>query len=90
MPASMKDAFDKAEDAMDQIARLRAQVETLMRERAAPAMEAAVGRMDDMAHDAADELRGRAEALADAVRERPLAAIGIAIVLGFLFGRVGR
>jgi len=90
MPTLMKDAYDKAEDAMDQISRLRAQVETLMRDKAAPAMGAAAERVEGAAHDAADVVRGKADALAGVVRDKPLIAIGIAIALGFLFGRAGR
>ena len=90
MPTSTKDAFDKAEDAMAQIGRLRDQVETLLREKAAPAMEAAAERMEDVAHDAAVAMRERANALSDVVRERPLIAIGIAVAIGFLLGRTGR
>jgi ElaB/YqjD/DUF883 family membrane-anchored ribosome-binding protein len=90
MPTTMKDAFDKADDAMTQIARLRDQVETLMREKAGPAMEAAASRMEYAAHDAADAVRGRADALAGVVRDKPLIAVAIAVALGFLLGRSGR
>ena len=90
MPSTMKDAYDKAEDAMDQISRLRSQVETLMREKAVPAMGAAAERMEGAAHDAADVMRGKADALASVVRDKPLTAIAVAIALGFLFGRAGR
>jgi ElaB/YqjD/DUF883 family membrane-anchored ribosome-binding protein len=90
MPASMKDAYDKAEDAMSQISRLREQVETLMRDKAIPAMGAAAERMEGAAQDAAEVVRGRADALAGVVRDKPLTAIAIAIAIGFLFGRTGR
>jgi ElaB/YqjD/DUF883 family membrane-anchored ribosome-binding protein len=90
MQATMKEAFDKAEDAMTQIARLREQVETLMRQKAGPAFEAAAERMEYAAHDAAEAVRGRADALAGVVRGKPLIAIGIAVALGFLLGRSGR
>ena len=90
MATTMKDVHDKADDAMSQIARLREQVETLMREKAAPAMEAAADRIGGAAEDAADRMRGRAEQLAGSVRENPITAICIAAAIGFLFGRVGR
>jgi ElaB/YqjD/DUF883 family membrane-anchored ribosome-binding protein len=35
-------------------------------------------------------MRGKADALAGVVRDKPLTAIVIAIALGFLFGRAGR
>jgi ElaB/YqjD/DUF883 family membrane-anchored ribosome-binding protein len=90
MPTTMKDAFDKADDAMTQIARLREQVETLMREKATPAMAAAAERMEYAAHDAAEAVRGRADAFAGVVRDKPLIAVAIAVALGFLLGRSGR
>lgn len=90
MTTTMKDAFDKADDAMTQIARLRDQVESLMREKAAPAMEAAAERMGEAANDAADAMRGRADALAGVVRDKPLIAVCIAVAIGFLLGRTGR
>jgi len=90
MAATMKDTFDKAEDAMSQLARLREQVETLMREKAAPAIGAAAQRMEGAAEDAAEVVRGKADALASVVRDKPLTAIFIALALGFLFGRTGR
>jgi ElaB/YqjD/DUF883 family membrane-anchored ribosome-binding protein len=75
---------------MSQIHRLREQVETLMRDRVSPAVGEAAVRVGAAAHDAADEVRGRADALAGAVRGQPLVAICIAITVGFLLGRVGR
>jgi len=90
MPDNARDAMGRAEDAMAQIIRLREQVETLMRERVSPAMGEAAERFEAAAHDTADVMRGRADALAGAVRGQPLIAIGIAAIVGFLIGRVGR
>ena len=91
MPTQIRDhAADMADDAMAQIARLREQVETLMREKVAPAMGEAGERAEAAARDAADALRGRADALAGVVRQQPLAAICAAAVVGFLLGRAGR
>ena len=89
MSTTIHDAYSKAEDAMSQVARLRDQVESLMRDKATPIMSAA-RRIEATAEDAADLVRGRADQLADLVRENPLTAIGAAAVVGFLFGRVGR
>jgi ElaB/YqjD/DUF883 family membrane-anchored ribosome-binding protein len=85
-----KDATDKAEDADAQIARLREQVETLMREKVAPAVEDAAERAEEVARDAAEILRARADALAGLVRQQPLTALCVAAVIGFLLGRTGR
>ena len=87
---TIKNIADEADDAMAQIARLRAQVETLVHDKVVPAMEDAAERMEAAAHDAADVMRGRAEVLAGAVRGKPLAAILIAAAVGFLVGRMGR
>jgi ElaB/YqjD/DUF883 family membrane-anchored ribosome-binding protein len=90
VPTSIKNVSEQAEDAMSQIARLRDQVETLMRDKVAPAMGDAADRVEEAAHDAADAMRGRASALSGLVRSQPLAAICIAAVVGFLLGRTGR
>jgi ElaB/YqjD/DUF883 family membrane-anchored ribosome-binding protein len=50
----------------------------------------AAERVEAAAHDAADVMRDRASALSGVVRDRPLAAICIAAVVGFLLGRTGR
>jgi ElaB/YqjD/DUF883 family membrane-anchored ribosome-binding protein len=90
MPDDARDATGRAEDAMAQIIRLREQVEALMRDRVGSAMGDAAGRVEAAAHDAADVLYGRADALAGLVRSQPLPAICIAAAIGFLLGRVGR
>jgi ElaB/YqjD/DUF883 family membrane-anchored ribosome-binding protein len=90
MPDDARDATGRAEDAMAQIIRLREQVETLMRDLVTPAMGEAAERVQAAAHDAADMVQGRADALAGAVRTQPLAAICIAAAIGFVLGRMGR
>jgi ElaB/YqjD/DUF883 family membrane-anchored ribosome-binding protein len=85
-----KDLTDKADDAMAQIAGLRAQVDTLMREKVSPMVDAATERVGAAAQEAADTVRDRAEVLAGAVRGQPLASILIAAAVGFLLGRAGR
>ena len=89
MPSHTDEASGKAEDAMAQIARLREQVETLMREKTAQVVEGSE-RVQAAAHEAADAMRDRADALADTVRERPLVAVLIAAAVGYLIGRVAR
>ena len=44
----------------------------------------------DKVDDAADAVRGRADALAGVVRDKPLIAVAVAVALGFLLGRSGR
>jgi ElaB/YqjD/DUF883 family membrane-anchored ribosome-binding protein len=70
-----------SEDAMAQIAHLRQQVETLMREKVTPVMEDAAGRASAASREAAD-------AVAEEVRTRPLTALLIAVGVGFLVGRM--
>jgi len=88
--SQIKNLSGQADDAMSQIARLREQVENLMRDKVSPAMGDAATRAQAAASDAADMLSERADQLGGAVRQQPLAAIGIAAVVGFLLGRIGR
>jgi hypothetical protein len=77
-------------DATAQIARLREQVETLMRDRVSPAVAAAADRAQSAMHGAADSMRGQAEVLSGKVREQPLLAILIAVAVGYVLGRATR
>jgi ElaB/YqjD/DUF883 family membrane-anchored ribosome-binding protein len=77
-------------DATAQIARLREQVETLMRDRVSPAVAAAADRAQSAMHVAADTTREQVEVLSGKVREQPLLAIGIAVAVGYVLGRVTR
>ena len=80
----------KAADASEQIARLREQVESLMRDRVTPAVAAAADRAQSAMHGAADTMRGQIETLSGKVREQPLLAIGIAVAAGYVLGRATR
>ncbi|MBO0709919.1 MAG: hypothetical protein J2P47_01430 [Acetobacteraceae bacterium] len=81
---------DKANDAKEQIAKLREQVEMLMRERVTPALGNVAGRAETTARAAADMAQEQAEAISGRVREQPLVALLIAAGVGFLLGRVVR
>ncbi len=70
-------------DTQRQINQLRAQVETLMRDRVTPA----VMDMADRADTAMRRGREQAEAVSGRVQERPLVAILVAAGIGYLFGR---
>lgn len=76
------------EDAKDELARLRAQVERLMEERVTPAIAGAADQVQDYANRARESIEDQADALSDTVRERPLLAIGIATAAGYLIGRL--
>ncbi len=84
------DAKGKMEDATTQIARLREQVETLMKERVTPAMAQAAGRAEDMVYGAAGAVKDQAEMVSGRVRDQPLMAILIAVGIGYVLGRTIR
>ena len=77
-------------DAAEQIARLREQVETLMRDRVTPAVAAAADRAQVAMHEAADTMREQIETLSGKVRQQPLLAILIAAAVGYVLGRATR
>jgi ElaB/YqjD/DUF883 family membrane-anchored ribosome-binding protein len=77
-----------AEDAREELARLRAQVERLMEERVTPALAGAADTVEDYTRRARDTIEENAYALSDTVRERPLLAVGLAAVGGYVLGRL--
>ena len=81
---------DTAQDAKEQIAQLRDQVQTLMSERVTPALANAAGQAQDYARQASDMASDQAEMLSDKVRDQPLVAILIAAGAGYLLGRIAR
>lgn len=85
-----EDAKGKMEDATAQIARLREQVELLMKERVTPALAEAAGRAESAVYGAAGVVRDQADAMSGRVREQPLLAILIAAGIGYVLGRVTR
>ena len=85
MPGQIDETTDH--DAMAQIARLRAQVEALMRDRVVPTVADAAEQASSAAHDAANAARHHAETLSAKVREQPLTALLIAFAAGVLLGR---
>ena len=77
-----------ADDAREELARLRGQVEKLMSERVTPALGDAADTVQDYAHRARESIEDQADTLAEQVRDRPLVAVGIAAVAGYLLGRL--
>lgn len=75
-----------AEDAAEQIAKLRSQVEMLMKERVNPALSDLAGR----AETAMGVMKDQSEVLSGRVRDNPLVAILVALSLGYAIGRVLR
>ena len=78
------------EDTHAQIARLRAQVESLMKDRVTPVLADAAGRAESAVYSAADVVREQADAVSGRVREQPLMAVLIAMGIGFVLGRAMR
>jgi ElaB/YqjD/DUF883 family membrane-anchored ribosome-binding protein len=79
-----------AQDTHVQIARLREQVEALMKDRVTPALADAAGRAESAVYGAAGVVRDQADAVSGKVREQPLLAILIAAAVGFVLGRTIR
>jgi len=79
-----------SEDATAQIARLREQVDTLMKDRVTPAVADFAGRAEHAVANASDTVRHQAEALSGQVRQRPIVSILIAAGIGWALGRMMR
>jgi len=79
-------SIPRPEDAAEQIAKLREQVEMLMRERVGPAL----ADVADRAETAMGAVKDQAEAFSGQVRDRPMVAVLVAIAVGFALGRVLR
>jgi ElaB/YqjD/DUF883 family membrane-anchored ribosome-binding protein len=90
MSSFTESATSRVEDTTTQIARLRAQVEALMKDRVTPAVADAAGRAEAAMYGAADAVREQAETVSGKVREQPLLAILIAAGVGYALGRVLR
>jgi ElaB/YqjD/DUF883 family membrane-anchored ribosome-binding protein len=80
----------KGSDASEQIARLREQVESLMKDRVTPAVADAAARAESAYYGAADTVRGQVESVSGKVREQPLLSILIAAAIGYVLGRATR
>ena len=77
-----------ADDAKEELARLRAQVERMMQERVTPALAGAADQVQDYASRARETIEDQADALSETVRERPLVAVAVAAIGGYLIGRL--
>jgi ElaB/YqjD/DUF883 family membrane-anchored ribosome-binding protein len=88
--AFTSDTRNKLDDAQAQIARLRDQVEALMRDRVSPAMSDFAGRAETAVHSASGVVRDQAQAVSGQVKEQPLIALLIAATVGWIIGRVMR
>lgn len=69
-------------DPETELALLRAKVETLMAERVAPAVSALAGEVESLARNAGTQMRNGVDEVSERVRDRPLAAMGLALLAG--------
>lgn len=83
-------ANNTAHDAAAEIARLREQVEGLMRDRVTPVFGHALHSAENAAKAAGDEVRHQAARLSDTVQDKPLAALALAGVAGFVLASLIR
>jgi ElaB/YqjD/DUF883 family membrane-anchored ribosome-binding protein len=83
-------ANNTAHDAAAEIAKLREQVESLMRDRVTPVFGQALHSAENAAKAASDEVRHQATRLSDTVQDKPLAALALAGVAGFVLASLLR
>lgn len=76
------------DDARGELARLRAQVEHLMKDRVTPALGDAAETVEDYSRRARASIEENADAVADTVRERPLLTMALAVLCGYAIGRL--
>ena len=77
-----------SEDAQSEIARLRGQVEQLMRDRVSPALSGAADTAGEYAQRAKDVAVRQSEQAAAVVKENPLVTVGLVAAVAFLLGRL--
>ena len=88
---AMSDSFKQtSQDASEQIAQLREQVQSLMNDRVAPALSHAADTAQQYASQAREVYENQAEALSERVREAPIMAILVAAGIGYVIGRIAR
>ena len=88
--AFANDTRGKLDDAQAQIARLRDQVESLMKERVTPAVADFAGRAESAVQSAGGVVRDQAQVVSSRVKDQPMIAIVIAAAVGWIVGRVMR
>jgi len=88
--AFANDTRGKLDDAQAQIARLREQVEGLMKDRVTPAVSDFTGRAESAMHSAGGVVKDQAQMVSGKVKDQPFVAIMIAAAVGWAIGRVMR
>jgi ElaB/YqjD/DUF883 family membrane-anchored ribosome-binding protein len=88
--ALSSDVNRRLEDTQAQIARLRAEVESLMKDRVTPAVSGLAGQAQDAYSSARKMVSNQSEMVSSQVKNQPLLAIAIAAAIGWVIGRVMR
>ncbi len=82
---NLRNSAESAKDSVHaDIAALRTKVETLMADRVTPAVNRIMDRAETVAGDAATTVRDQATRLSDTVQERPIAALAVAALAGYI------
>ena len=84
------DVNNGSQNASEQIAQLREQVQSLMNDRITPVISQAADTAQHYANQARDVYEDQSEALSERVRESPVVAILAAAGLGYIIGRIAR
>ena len=84
------DTEGRVEDTATQIARLREQVEALMKDRVTPAVADFAGRAEQAVTGATTAVREQADMVSGRVRAQPLVAVAVAAAAGWIIGRAMR
>jgi ElaB/YqjD/DUF883 family membrane-anchored ribosome-binding protein len=84
------EASRRLDDAQAQIARLRQEVESLMKDRVTPAVSQFAGQAQDAYSSARGMVRDQSHMVSGQVKERPLIAIALAAAVGWAIGRIMR
>ena len=81
-------AADVVDDTADQLAKLRAQVESLLNEKVTPALANMADSAEGYARDARAAVQVQADHAAERIRERPLTMVAAIAACAFLLGRI--
>ena len=88
--ALSRDTARQLEDTQAQVARLRQEVENLMRDRVTPAVSGIASQAQDAYSNARRVVSDQSEMVTNRVKSQPLLAILIAAAVGWVIGRVMR
>lgn len=82
---NLRNSAEAAKDTVQaELASLRAKVESLLSDRVSPAVSRIVDRAETVAGDAAATVKEQANRLSDTVQERPIAALAVAALAGYI------